>query len=188
VFFVFTSNVEGLIDAAFLRRAGGKVERFGRLDRAAFRAVLDRHLDGRPLATALGADDARRRRRLVDVLDGWLYSKHGEDEGQAELGLAGSTTPHVVRRRDLLTAALVASAVNQAAEEACEAEFAGESGAGLDAAGLCVALDAQVRALVGRLAPENVAQYVTLPEGARVVNVRRQPARAPLPLELELAS
>ncbi|MHC5211181.1 MAG: AAA family ATPase [Planctomycetota bacterium] len=188
VYFAFTSNVEGLIDAAFLRRAGGKVERFGRLDRGAFRAVLDRHLDGRPLAAALGRDEPGRRQALCDVLDAWLYSPHGEDEGQVELGLAGTTTPHVARRRDLLTAALVASAVNVASEEACEAEFAGEEGAGLDAVRLACALDAQVRTIVGRLEPENVTQYLTLPEGARVVNVRRLPPRAPLPLDLERVS
>jgi hypothetical protein len=182
VFFVFTSNVEGLIDPAFLRRAGGKVERFGRLDRRGFRAVLDRHLDGRPLAAALGRDDSERRRELCDVLDAWLYSARGEDEGQAELGLAGSTTPHRVRRRDLLTAALVAGAVEQAAWETCEAELEG-----VDAAALAVALDAQVRAIVGRLATENAGEYVTLPEGARVVNVHRLPQRSPLPLALEAA-
>jgi hypothetical protein len=206
VFFVFTSNVEGMIDAAFLRRAGGRVERFGRLDRDAFRAVLDRHLAGRPLALPPGTpggahgapgahgahgvahdgDHAAGRRRLVDRLDDWLYSARGEDQAVVELSFAGTTMPHVGRRRDLLTAALVAGAVNQAAEEACEAECSGEPGAGLDAARLSTALHAQVDTIAARLSPENVARYMTVPEGARVVGVRRLPARRPLPLELEL--
>src|SRR5262249_28114134 len=47
VVFLFTTNVPHLIDPAFLRRAGGTIERFGRLDRKQVQAVLAKHLDHR---------------------------------------------------------------------------------------------------------------------------------------------
>ena len=49
VLFFFTSNVPQVIDPAFLRRAGGEIVQFGRLDRHAFSAVLLKQIRDRPL-------------------------------------------------------------------------------------------------------------------------------------------
>lgn len=186
VYVLCSTNVESLIDPAFLRRVGGRVVHFGRLDRRGFRAVLDRHLYRRPLAAALGTDPVAGRRRLSSELEGWLYSSNGFDHGLVELSFAGQSSPEIRRRRDFLTGALVELAVQQACDEACEAERLGVGEPGLDARGLLSALDGQIRALAQRLRPENVSQYLTVPDGARVLNVRRieQPEFQPYELEV----
>jgi ATP-dependent 26S proteasome regulatory subunit len=49
IIFLFTTNVPHLVDPAFLRRAGGTIERFGRLTQRSFIAVLTKHLRGLPI-------------------------------------------------------------------------------------------------------------------------------------------
>jgi hypothetical protein len=180
VVFLFTTNRPGIVDAAFLRRAGGTSEHFGRLDRRAFLAVLGKHLDGRPLAAP--------RTAVVADLAAFLYAPRGEDQGQVEVSLLGQPAPRRFYRRDFLTGGLVDRAVQQAAAEACRAERAGETPAGLDARRLMRAIDAQVRALADLLAPHNVHDYLTVPDDARVSAVRRIAAPALLSADLERAS
>jgi hypothetical protein len=68
VIFLFTTNVPHVVDPAFLRRAGGTTERFGRLGRRAFLAVLHKHLSGLPFRGEEGADEAAAR--------AWLHSNN----------------------------------------------------------------------------------------------------------------
>jgi ATP-dependent 26S proteasome regulatory subunit len=184
VIFLFTTNVPHLVDPAFLRRAGGTTERFGRLTKRSFQSVLTKHLRGLPLAGANGDADGARREVIAEV-SAWFFSPNGSDAGQVELLYAGSTTPDVKYRRDFLTGALVDRAVQQAAAEACRAERLGVEEPGVTANLLIRTFDRQVRSIVEQLHRDNVANYVTLPEGARVANVRRLEQPTVLPFELE---
>jgi ATP-dependent 26S proteasome regulatory subunit len=188
VVFLFTTNVPHLVDPAFLRRAGGTIERFGRLNKKSFTAVLTKHLRDLPFWCDAGQDQADARRRAVQDVAAWLYSPNGSDRGQTELTFVGSATPVVKYRRDFLTGALVDRTVQQAAAEACRAERRGTDRPGLTTALLLRALDEQVRNIVEQLHRDNAANYLTLPDGARVGTVRRLEPTAVLPLELERAS
>lgn len=188
VVLVFTTNVPHLVDPAFLRRAGGTIERFGRLGRRSFAAVLEKHLSGLPFVDQCGRDQrARERRALCDVTD-WLFSPNGHDPGQVELTYVGSGSPVVFHRRAFLTAGLVDRAVQQAAAEACRAERLGCDPPGLASRHLIAAFDRQIRSLVEQLTEYNAPNYLTLPDGVRVGNVRRieQPPIEPYELERTL--
>jgi hypothetical protein len=186
VIFLFTTNVPQVVDPAFLRRAGGTTERFGRLTRRGFLAVLSKHLRGLPLLG--GETPAEAQRAVTHDLTAWLFSPNGPDRGQVELTFAGSTQPQIRYRRDFLTGALVDRAVQEAAMEACRAERQGCERPGVTLAQLLGAFERQVRAVVDQLHPHNVTNYLDLPDGARVVGVRRIDQPVVRPLELERAS
>jgi SpoVK/Ycf46/Vps4 family AAA+-type ATPase len=185
VIFLFTTNVAHVVDPAFLRRAGGTTERFGRLNRRAFRAVLQKHLHNLPFASSNGHTQQQREQEVLSDLTGWLFSANGQERGLVELSVAGSTQPMVKHRRDFLTGALVDRAVQEAAAEACRAEQMGCDRPGLTPAALKTALDRQVRSIVEQLHPHNVANHLDLPDGVRVVGVRRLDQPPVLPAELE---
>ena len=185
IIFLFTSNVPHLIDPAFVRRAGGTVERFGRLDRArAFRAVLDKHVRALPFYSSNGDDPRHLAREASAQITAWLYSPNGHDEGQVELTFAGSTQPLRKYRRSFMTGALVDRAVPQAATDACRAEEMGFGLPGVTVAGLARAFDEQITSIVDQLTLHNVAQYVDLPDGDRVTRIRRIEQPSALPFEL----
>jgi SpoVK/Ycf46/Vps4 family AAA+-type ATPase len=191
VIYLFTSNLPQHIDMAFLRRAGGVIDYFGRLSRTSFLAVLQKHLNGRPVHCDRGGPNAPAgdaTRRVAREVADWLYSPNGSDPGQVEITFAGSTTPVVKYRRDLMTGSLVDQAVQQAAAEACRAHRLGHDDRGLTAALIQSAVARQVRALVNQLRPHNVGHYITLPDAERVVQVRRLDQPTVLPAELERAS
>lgn len=188
VIVVCTTNVPGLLDMAFVRRAGGDVARFGHLDRFRFRAVLEKHVRHRPFRGDVGGDAAAVRRCAIADLAAWLFAPHAGDRGLVEIAYVGRPQPEVKHRRDFLTAGLVDRAVQRAAAEACDAEWRGAEAGGLTTASLARALDAQVRHIVDQLTPESCAQYLTLPDAVRVGTVRRLPQPPALPLELERAS
>jgi ATP-dependent 26S proteasome regulatory subunit len=177
---VCTSNLPDAIDPAFLRRAGAIQHRFQRPGRFEFRAMLDKHLADRPFE---GGDEARER--ALQGLTAWLFAPTSDDEAAVEIHYVGEATPVRKQRRDFLTGALVDRAVQQASAEVCDAEWAGEVNAGHDHARLMRAFDDQVHAIVDQLTPQNVSDYLTLPDGARVASVRRIPRAAVLPIELE---
>jgi ATP-dependent 26S proteasome regulatory subunit len=185
IIFIFTTNVPHLVDPAFLRRAGGTWEHFGRLGRRAFESVLEKHLSGLPFPPAYAADGRKPERRTVREVSDWLYSTNGHDPGQVQLTFVGSSTPQVKHRRDFLTGALVQRAVQQAAAAACRAERLGEGEPGVSTPLLLRAFSAQIRSLVAVLTPQNAGDYVTLPDGARVGEVRRIEEPLALPYELE---
>ncbi len=183
-----TTNVPGIVDTAFLRRVGGKVEKFGRLRRASFHSVFDKQLDRRPFALAGARNETQARLGAVADVTAWLFGKNSEDGGQVEISLLGRSEPLVERRRDFLTAALVERAVEDACSTACTAERAGQEDPGLTTALLMTAIDGQVRGVIDQLDPGNCERYLDLPDGARVGTVRRVVQPAALPLELERVS
>jgi len=189
IIFLFTTNVPHLVDPAFLRRAGGTIERFGRLAKRSFVAVLTKHLRDLPLyVPKLTSKSATPLQEVVGEVTNWLYCPRGTDPGQAEVTFAGSTVPVTKYRRDFLTGALVDRAVQQAADEACRAERAGSKTPGVTARMLITAFDQQVRSIVEQLHLHNVGEYLTLPDGIRVASVKKLEQPRILPFELERAS
>jgi len=180
-----TTNEPQIVDAAFLRRVGGAVETFGRLDQAAFRAVLHKHVQRLPLASNNGYAPEELRRDLVNQVTAWLFSPNGAEPGLVELTFAGSTTPVIKHRRDFISGALVERAVQQAAREACRAQVAGTGERGLTAEQLMRAFHAQVLGLLVQMREQNAAQYVDLPDAVRVASLRRIPQPSHLPIELQ---
>jgi hypothetical protein len=183
VIVVCTTNVPSLLDVAFVRRAGGRVASFGRMDRFGFRAVLDKQLHRRPFA---GGEHARRR--AVLDLTTWLFAPNAQGGGLVELNFVGQANAVTKHRRDFLTAGLIDRAVQQASAEACEAEWQRGDASGLTSSLLQRAIDAQVRHVVDQLTPGNADQYLTLPDAVRVGSVRRIAQPPLLPIELERAS
>jgi len=102
-------------------------------------------------------------------------------EAHPELTYVGDANPVTRRICDFLTPALVERAVQNGAGRACRLQIAGIERPGLSAAILAEAIESQVAAIVDRLRRENVGDYLDLPEGVRVTNVRRldrSPSRA----------
>jgi len=179
-----TTNVPHLVDPALVRRVGGTTETFGRLNRRSFMAVLEKHLRGLKFRADHGPQQHAERRALHEVTD-WLFSRNGHDAGQVEITYVGSTTPDVKYRRDLMTGALVDRAVQEAAREACRAEFHECDEPGVTTKMVIGSLQRQIRSIVEQLNPYNVHNYVMIPDGARVGTVRRLDQPAVLPFELE---
>jgi ATP-dependent 26S proteasome regulatory subunit len=170
---VCTTNVPTLMDAAFVRRIGGTICYFGRLSRKSFASVLEKHLRGLPISADCGADQLQRERRLLrDTLD-WFYAAAGQDVGVVEVTYVGSAHPVVFHARDILTAGLVDRAVQEAARTACCQECSSDGLPGITSAMLLKSFDRQVRSTVDQLAAHNVHNYLTLPDGVRVAQVRR---------------
>jgi SpoVK/Ycf46/Vps4 family AAA+-type ATPase len=188
VIFLATTNVPHQVDPALLRRIGGTVERFGRLTRRGFAAVLAKHVDGLPFMTGDASREAEARRSAASDVTGWLFSPNGTDKGQVEVHFVGSPTPAIKKRRDFLTGALVDRAVQEAARAACRAERDGAERPGLDRALLMDAFDRQIRAVVDQLDPANAHNFLDLPDGVRVASIRRIARPAVLPFELERVS
>jgi hypothetical protein len=70
---------------------------------------------------------------------------------------------------------MVDRAVQQAAHEACRAERRGNETPGMSAEILIGAFTDQIRAIAGQLTAHNAENYLDLPDGQRVGNVRRIP-------------
>ncbi len=178
IIFLATTNVPQQVDPAFLRRIGGTVEHFGRLDRYAFASILGKHLRGVPLASANGDGPERPARILIHEMTDWLFSPNGSDSGQVEVHLVGASTPLIKHRRDFLTASIVDLAVQEAAEGAWTEEMQGCRLPGLTREMLQAAFERQIGSVVDRMLPGNAAYCTDLPEGTRVASIRRreQPA------------
>ncbi len=174
IIFIFTTNVPELLDPAFLRRAGGQVERFGRLGPRACAAVLGKLLSGVSLRVDGVVDEAEALAAVKSDILPWLFSDNGHAErGLVELGFVGSTEPTFLNRRDFLTGAVVSRAIQEAAREARRDEWLELAPRGVTSRQLMAALDRQIGSIVDLLNPINVGQYVTLPDGTRVGTVRR---------------
>ncbi len=186
ILFLFSTNVPHLVDPAFLRRAGGVVERFGRLSRRGFNAVLEKNLRDLPVRkTSKPLSKSSGNRSLVSEVSGWLFSPNGEDQGQVEITFVGTSQPLIQYRRDMLTGGLVDRAVQQASAVACRLEQAGYHRPGMTSSLLMRAIDDQVRNTVEQMKPHNAGNYLTLPEGMRVSDVRKLDQPAMLPSEFE---
>ncbi len=191
---VATSNVAHQCDHAFLRRVSGKVENFGRLSRAAFCAVLAKHIRGLPMAGVGGSEPisepvgdpasylaSEAERSLLAEVSGWLFRPEDQERPLVEIECAGSAQPIRKYRRDFLTASLIERTVHQAARLACQAEIQNGDREALNPGGLITALDSQIRSVVNLLHTINVRDYVDLPDGIHVVSLRRieQPSLLP---------
>jgi hypothetical protein len=188
VFLLATTNTSHLVDMAVIRRIGGQIERFGLLNRFGFRAVLTKQLQGRVFRVGEAASaDAARARTIADATT-WLYAPNSEAPGQVEITFAGQANPVVMYARSFLTAGLVDRAVTEACDEAANAEYAGQEDPGLTTELVTRAIHAQVRNIVDLLTPQNCGQYLELPDGERVANVRRIEQPAAIPFELQRAS
>jgi SpoVK/Ycf46/Vps4 family AAA+-type ATPase len=186
VIFIGTTNEPQSVDRAFLRRIGGTVEHFGRLDRkGAFVAVFQKHIQRLPLFSNNGHLPAELQRKMISEVANWLFSPNGSDRGLVELTYAGSTTSQVRYRRDFLTGALIDRAVRQAAEETCRAETLEGGAPGLKLETLLRAFDEQIRSVVDQLTEQNAREYTDVPDAVRVASVRRvaQPAISPTELQ-----
>ena len=184
VVFMGSTNLIQHLDTAFIRRIGGTVEKFGRLTRQSFVAVLTKHLGGLPLASNNGCTEDELRQRIVSELTTWLFSPNGADEGVIEVTYAGSVNPERRYKRELLTGGLVQRAVQQAAEEACQAHKRDGTG-GLTTALLAGALDQQLRSIVDQLTEHNLTHHLTVPDAVHVASVRRLPQPSVNPFALQ---
>ena len=182
IVFLGTTNEPQQVDTAFMRRIGGTVEQFGRLRRKAFMAVLQKHLQERPVAANNGTPPDDLRRKMASDLTAWLFSPNGADHGVVELTYAGATTPVIKYRRDLLTGAMVERAVHEASEAAAQAEHGGAKDPGLTLDLLVREFEKQITGIVDQLREQNAAHYLDLPDGVRVATLRRipQPSRQPI--------
>ena len=187
ILYIGTTNEAEQVDRAFLRRIGATIDRFGRLDRKGFAAVLHKHLNKVPIATDNGAVSGDIRRDTVRDITTWLFSPNGMDHGLVELTYAGSTTPVARHRRDFLTGALVERSVQEAARAARREELRTGQIGGVTHLLLLRAFENQFRALADQLSEANARQYVDVPDGVRVATLRRVPQPSMLPHELQRA-
>jgi hypothetical protein len=188
VFLVATTNTSHLVDMAIIRRIGGRIEIFGHMDRFTFRSVLEKQLRDLPFRHTNGQSVDEARRQSISDVAAWLFGPNSTATGQVEITLAGQANPQTRNHRDFLTAGLIDRAVQEACEEAANAEHAGARNTGLSTAGVMSAIDRQVRHIVDLLTPKNCGQYLALPDGERVATVRRIEQPSVNPFELERAS
>jgi SpoVK/Ycf46/Vps4 family AAA+-type ATPase len=169
VIFLSTTNEPHLVDPAFLRRIGGSVERFGRLDQIAFADVLKKLVRGLPPANPHDTPQTAIKlwTEMLVELEDWLY---GDETGVVELSLSG-LGPMIKYRRDFLTGALVDRAVQQSSEAAWQ-ESLNNPAAGITTEHLKESIIQQVDTLVHQLTPNNATHYLDIPEGSKVVKTK----------------
>jgi SpoVK/Ycf46/Vps4 family AAA+-type ATPase len=170
---ISTSNRPDLIDSAMCRRLGLQA-RFTRLDREAFAAVLDKKLKSNyPYAPVADWTAAQVRGDIISEAASWLYGPGASNAGMVEIVLADGREL-LKRRRDFLTGGIVEQAVAAAIDQAVfAAEAAAPAESGLTASGIIEALRQEIDALADNLTPDNAADYLDLPENARVSSLRR---------------
>lgn len=165
IVFIGTTNDAHNVDRAFLRRIGGSIEQFGRLDKDGFHSVLTKHLNKVPV-------EPPARNCTLGLID-WFFNQNGDDEPLVELSYHNCRSgPAPFYRRDFLTGAVVDCAVQQAAASALQAELK-KVGEGINYAMLMVAFDQQISAIADQLTEHNVHHYLDLPSGAVVQNLKR---------------
>jgi ATP-dependent 26S proteasome regulatory subunit len=169
IVFLSTTNEPGIVDPAFLRRIGGSVEVFGRLDQKGFAEVLRKHLDGLPL-------DNGGLKHAIKEIDEWLYT---EEQPIVEIQVHGYRDSLAKFRRDFMTGALIERAVQEAATKAWEHAMEKEE-TGITVGQIQHALSRQVDSVVHQLSEANINRYTDMPEGAHVASLRRikQPVAA----------
>lgn len=160
IVYIGTTNEPGTIDRAFLRRIGGIIDTFGRLDKKGFMSVLEKHLHKIPVAVA-------RQKAICEVTE-WLF----EHPQAVEITLQGGT--RLLRhRKDMLTGAIIDRAVQQAAKTARAEYRKTKSGKGINIQWLVDGFDAQFQGMISQITPQTARHYVDLPDGASVTALRR---------------
>jgi ATP-dependent 26S proteasome regulatory subunit len=173
---ISTTNEPQMVDPAFLRRIGGSVETFGRLDEKGFSDILTKHLDGIPLVARNSSKPVKTTQgkikdELVKEVADWLFDNG--DGGVVALTYQGQVEPEVKYLRDFLTGALIDRTVQAAATEAWESAAGGNEGTGVDSHMIADHLKEQVLSVAHQLVPQNVGSYLDIPENVRVTGVKR---------------
>jgi ATP-dependent 26S proteasome regulatory subunit len=170
---ISTSNRPDLIDSAMCRRLGLQA-RFTRLDREGLAAVLDKKLKANyPYAPVPSWTAEQVREDVIRQVAAWLFGPGASNAGMVEIVLDDGREI-LKRRRDFLTGGIVEQAVASAIDQAVfAAEGAAAAESGLNASAVIEALRQQIDALADNLTPDNAADYLDLPENARVSSLRR---------------
>ena len=167
VVFLSTTNEPQMIDPAFLRRIGGSVETFGRLDEKGFTEMLTKHVAGLP------AEGGKKGwEKIIEGVSRWMFDPE-QDAGVLALTYQGNPEPVIKHRRDFLTGALVDRAVQQAATKAWEKSISGDPDAGITMALISGAISDQVHGIAHQVMVQNAHSYLDIPEGVRVSSVKR---------------
>lgn len=159
---IATTNLSQALDQAFTRRFGSVP--FGYLKRRDFRSVLSRQLDRYPVAVNGDPDEALARRRIVDQAEAFLFAPH-TDKGQLKVFKVGSSQPETIYRRQLVTPAIVAKAVEQAARWTRRYEGVTGSEIGISSKVLLDALNHQIRDIASICNRFNIEGYVDVGPG-----------------------
>jgi ATP-dependent 26S proteasome regulatory subunit len=162
VVFLSTTNEPKMVDPAFLRRIGGRVEAFGCLEQEGFLAILAKHVEGLP---------GNGWKEIIHKVSHRLFDDD-RDQGVVAVNYHNQPTPVIKRRKDFLTGALVDRSVQQASESAWEMSL-DQPDTGITATMLLSALDRQIGSVVDQLHTENLHHYTDLPEGVRVTRIER---------------
>lgn len=168
IVFLSTTNEPHLVDPAFLRRIGGQVEHFGRLNQEGFVAVLKKHIEGLPAANGNDKTQKALWKEITREVEAWLYSER--EVGIAELRT--NSGQMIVHYKDFITGALVDRSVQQAASEAWESSLENPD-IGITTWGLTNGITHQVNNVVSQLTTHNITHYLDLPEGTTVSNIKR---------------
>ncbi len=178
VILLSVTNFEAALDAGMVRRLGGKVARFYRLNREGFASVLDKKIhDGYPLAGNGGCPSDERRQQIIDEIVSSYWAPNGDDGGQVELTFADGSK-ELKYRRHFLTPALIEQAMSTSVDElAFQAEGDTEAAdeIGLSAPLFIDSLNHHVDSIADTIRPQNAADFIDIPENVRIAQVRRLP-------------
>lgn len=166
---IATTNEPGSVDRAFLRRIGGEIAHFGMLCKDSFPAVLEKHLRKMPMQDGTGKSQKALQKEMVSRMTDVFYQMKQPPVVEVQLQGAGTSPKY---RRDLMTAAMVDRAVQQAARKAVSMEEAGECD-GLSFETLGSAFVEQTDSIINQLNESNAHRYLDIPHGERVIKVKK---------------
>ena len=161
VMVIAATNRVDLIDPAILRRFKGGVIEVPPPNRVDAREILGIHLE-----TPWFADPADRTESIEQALD-FVYS----NEQVAAIAFRDGGTRQPIFRHTLVHGGLLAEACAQAARCAFERELDMEENAYICADELLGALAEEVAAVLQRLTPNNVREYVKIPRHKEVLDI-----------------
>jgi ATP-dependent 26S proteasome regulatory subunit len=166
ILYLGTTNEPDTIDRAFLRRIGGTIDKFTRLDKHGFSSVLDKHLNRVPVSVPKG-------KAVSDVVE-WVFGHPDSIEVTYQNGKS-----EIRNRSHMLTGALVDRAVQHAAKAARREQTTKKVKNGIAVQTLIEGFDGQFVSMIDQLNASNARHYVDVPEGMKVSNVRRVKAIEP---------
>jgi SpoVK/Ycf46/Vps4 family AAA+-type ATPase len=156
--FCSTTNRPDLIDVAARRRLGVSQVTFGSLDAAGALSVLSKKVpDDMPLRGTDRNANGEARQALFHQVLSYLFGDDPE-QGVAEVRLVNADR-RILRRRDLVTPAMIEQAISTAIDETIQQSADAGDLLGLDGAGIVRALHKQYQSLAGTLRPHNVREH-----------------------------